>query len=209
MPDWYFWFPDRDRRLLRRVGRRARPVGVLPHARRRRAPARRRVLHRAQPLRPVADRGARPRGRGRDRRHQPRPGEGDGVRAERALRRDAGSLSVLVTRLAERRQGRDVPALDRVPRRGRDRRRRDGDRPDARRRSSSSSSSDQIDDSRSPERPVLRPEPREAALAGDLRHRADHLDVRPARRDRRRLRRRGLRRAHAVDDHAPPTPLAS
>ena len=97
----------------------------------------------------------------------------------------AGSLSVLVTRLGEREQGRDVPAVDRVPGRGRDRRRGDGHRPDARRvhrRLPAGPDRQQ----RSPQRPVLRPEPREAALAGDLRDRPDHLDVRPARRDRRR-----------------------
>ena len=46
-----------------------------------------RLADRAQPLRPGADRGARPRSRGRDGRHQHRPGEGDRVRAERAVRR--------------------------------------------------------------------------------------------------------------------------
>ena len=67
---------------------------------------------------------------------------------------------------------------------------------------------DRIDNSQSPERPVLRPEPCEAALAGDLRHRPDHLDVRPTRRDRRR-RAAWDPAPHAGGNHRRTTPLAS
>ena len=77
----------------------------------------RRVVHRAQPVRPGADRGARPRGGGRDRRHRPRPHEGAGVRAQRAVRGHRGIALGARLFTGQRRQGRDVPALDRVPRR--------------------------------------------------------------------------------------------
>ncbi len=46
---------------------------------------------------------------------------------------------------------------------------------------------DFIDDQDTPHRPPRRPEPCQAALAGHLRYRPDHLDVRAPRRDRRRF----------------------
>ena len=190
VPDWFFWFPDPIAKFLDKwVGAPDQwayyltlVIGLL-------------LLLAvffmvARPVRARAHRGARPRGRGRDRRHQSRAGEGHCLRAERAVRRHRGLAVGARDPARERRQGGDVPAVDRVPGRRRDRRRGDGHRPDARRihRRAVAGSDRQH---QSPERPVLRSEPCEAALAGDLRNRPDHLDVRPTRWDRRRCATRG------------------